>query len=135
MKKTWWKEAVIYQIYPRSFNDTSGNGIGDLPGITAKLPYLADLGVDIVGVSFTDVQTNAEWAAEQSFPYEIWHDDHKSLALYYGAADSSATPYPKRRTRILDANGNVVLEYNDKIIVGAHPNEVLEDARQLFETP
>lgn len=51
MKKTWWKESVIYQIYPRSFNDTTGNGIGDLTGITAKLPYLADLGVDILWLS------------------------------------------------------------------------------------
>lgn len=51
MKKTWWKESVIYQIYPRSFNDTSGNGVGDLPGITAKLPYLAELGVDILWLS------------------------------------------------------------------------------------
>lgn len=44
--RAWWKEAVIYQIYPRSFYDTDGDGIGDLNGITAKLPYLKELGVD-----------------------------------------------------------------------------------------
>ncbi len=90
------------------------------------------LGIQIVGVSFTDVQTNAEWVADQSFQYEIWHDDSKALAIYYDAAENHSTQYPKRRTRILDASGAVVLEYNDKIIVGAHPNEVLEDARLLF---
>ena len=48
MKKTWWKESVIYQIYPRSFNDTNGDGIGDLQGIIDKVDYLADLGVDVI---------------------------------------------------------------------------------------
>lgn len=38
--KAWWKEAVIYQIYPRSFQDSNGDGIGDLPGITSRIPYL-----------------------------------------------------------------------------------------------
>lgn len=47
----WWKGAVIYQIYPRSFQDSNGDGIGDLPGITRRLPYLADLGVDAVWLS------------------------------------------------------------------------------------
>jgi hypothetical protein len=47
----WWKEAVIYQIYPRSFLDTSGNGIGDLGGISKKLQYVADLGVDAIWLS------------------------------------------------------------------------------------
>jgi alpha-glucosidase len=44
----WWRGAVIYQIYPRSFSDTNGDGIGDLPGITARLPYIASLGVDAI---------------------------------------------------------------------------------------
>ena len=47
----WWQNAVIYQIYPRSFNDSNGDGIGDLPGITAKLDYLQTLGVDVVWLS------------------------------------------------------------------------------------
>ncbi|USQ79002.1 glycoside hydrolase family 13 protein [Ornithinimicrobium faecis] len=47
----WWRHAVIYQIYPRSWADDNGDGIGDLPGITARLPYLADLGVDAVWLS------------------------------------------------------------------------------------
>jgi alpha-glucosidase len=47
----WWESAVIYQIYPRSFLDSNGDGIGDLPGITSRLDYLADLGVDAVWIS------------------------------------------------------------------------------------
>lgn len=49
--KTWWKEAVVYQIYPRSFMDSNGDGIGDLNGIKARLPYLTFLGVDILWIS------------------------------------------------------------------------------------
>ena len=51
IKKTWWKESVIYQIYPRSFNDSDGDGIGDLQGIIEKLDYLKDLGVDVIWLS------------------------------------------------------------------------------------
>ncbi|WP_435202214.1 alpha-amylase family glycosyl hydrolase [Qipengyuania sp. 902] len=47
----WWKGAAIYQIYPRSFQDSNGDGIGDLPGITRRLPYVASLGVDAIWIS------------------------------------------------------------------------------------
>ena len=47
----WWRGAAIYQVYPRSFQDTNGDGIGDLPGITARLPYLAELGIDAIWIS------------------------------------------------------------------------------------
>ncbi|WP_445291221.1 glycoside hydrolase family 13 protein [Bacillus cereus] len=50
MNKTWWKEAVAYQIYPRSFMDSNGDGIGDLQGIIAKLDYLKDLGIDVIWI-------------------------------------------------------------------------------------
>lgn len=48
MTNPWWKKAVVYQIYPKSFNDTTGNGIGDIQGIIEKLNYLKDLGVDVL---------------------------------------------------------------------------------------
>lgn len=51
MEKAWWKESVIYQIYPRSFRDSNGDGIGDLPGITEKLDYLKELGVNVLWLS------------------------------------------------------------------------------------
>jgi alpha-glucosidase len=47
-RREWWRGASIYQIYPRSFADSNGDGIGDLPGITARLPYVASLGVDAI---------------------------------------------------------------------------------------
>lgn len=47
----WWQQPVVYQIYPRSFNDSNGDGIGDLPGITEKIPYLAKLGIDVIWLS------------------------------------------------------------------------------------
>ncbi len=47
----WWKSAVVYQIYPRSFADSNGDGVGDIPGITARLDYLAELGVDVIWLS------------------------------------------------------------------------------------
>ena len=51
MKKAWWKESVVYQIYPRSFKDGNGDGIGDLRGIIQKLDYLKELGIDVVWLS------------------------------------------------------------------------------------
>ncbi len=51
MKKTWWKEAVAYQIYPRSFNDSNNDGIGDIQGIIEKLDYLKYLEIDVIWVS------------------------------------------------------------------------------------
>ena len=51
MEKRWWKERVVYQIYPRSFCDSNGDGIGDLNGITGKLDYLKELGIDVIWLS------------------------------------------------------------------------------------
>ncbi|WP_096188291.1 glycoside hydrolase family 13 protein [Evansella halocellulosilytica] len=51
MTKKWWKESVVYQIYPRSFNDSNGDGIGDLQGIIEKLDYLKKLGIDVIWLS------------------------------------------------------------------------------------
>ena len=49
--RTWWKEAVVYQVYPRSFKDSNGDGIGDLNGIREKLDYLKELGIDVIWLS------------------------------------------------------------------------------------
>lgn len=52
MKQTkWWKNAVVYQIYPRSFQDSDGDGIGDIPGIISRLDYLKELGIDVIWLS------------------------------------------------------------------------------------
>ena len=47
----WWRRAVVYQIYPRSFADSNGDGIGDINGIRARLPHLAALGVDAIWIN------------------------------------------------------------------------------------
>src|SRR5215813_12344957 len=51
MKRKWWKEGVVYQIYPRSFCDSNGDGVGDLKGVIDKLDYVASLGVDAIWLS------------------------------------------------------------------------------------
>ena len=51
MDGNWWKKSVVYQIYPRSFCDSNGDGIGDLRGIIGKLDYIASLGVDVIWLS------------------------------------------------------------------------------------
>ena len=48
IQREWWKEGVVYQIYPRSFKDSDGNGVGDLRGIISKLDYIKSLGIDII---------------------------------------------------------------------------------------
>ena len=50
-KEHWWRDAVIYQIYPRSFQDSNGDGIGDLRGIIQRLDYLKELGIDAIWLS------------------------------------------------------------------------------------
>ena len=51
MTVAWWKEAVVYQVYPRSFMDANGDGIGDLQGVTSRLDYLQELGIDVIWLS------------------------------------------------------------------------------------
>jgi oligo-1,6-glucosidase len=50
-RQTWWQSSVVYQIYPRSFQDSNGDGVGDIPGITRRLPYIAELGADVIWLS------------------------------------------------------------------------------------
>ncbi|KAA0956991.1 alpha-glucosidase [Planococcus sp. ANT_H30] len=50
MNRKWWKEAVAYQVYPRSFQDSTGDGVGDINGVTSKLDYLKDLGIDVIWI-------------------------------------------------------------------------------------
>ena len=74
--RDWWRGAVIYQIYPRSFQDTSGDGVGDLRGITERLPYVASLGVDAIWISpfFTSPM--------KDFGYDV--SDYRSVDPMFG---------------------------------------------------
>ena len=67
----WWQEAVIYQIYPRSFNDFNGDGIGDIPGIIAKADYLESLGVDVVWLSPIFESPNQDMGYDISDYYRV----------------------------------------------------------------
>ena len=51
MRDDWWKQAVVYQIYPRSFKDVNGDGLGDIAGVTEKMDYLKNLGIDAIWLS------------------------------------------------------------------------------------
>src|SRR3954468_16005053 len=57
----WWRDAVIYQIYPRSFADSNGDGIGDLPGLVSRLDYVASLGVDAIWLNPITPSPNVDW--------------------------------------------------------------------------
>jgi glycosidase len=78
MNSDWWRGATVYQIYPRSFADGNGDGVGDLAGITARLPYVAALGVDAVWLSpfFTSPM--------RDFGYDV--ADHRGVDPLFGTA-------------------------------------------------
>ena len=84
MKKKWWHKSVVYQIYPRSFYDSNGDGIGDLPGIIEKVQYLAELGIDVIWLSPVYRSPNADNGYDISNYYSIMEefgtmDDMKTL--------------------------------------------------------
>lgn len=85
-----------------------------------------------MGVSFDDPSTNLQWAQQEGFTFELWTDTDRTLALTYGAATSANQAYANRITVLLDADGDVQLEYLDHISVGTHPGRVLEDCQQLY---
>lgn len=75
--RLWWKHGVLYQIYPRSFFDSNGDGIGDIPGITQKLDYIAALGVD--GIWLSPINTSPMY----DFGYDI--SDYRAIDPVFGA--------------------------------------------------
>ncbi|WP_224447209.1 glycoside hydrolase family 13 protein [Haloprofundus salilacus] len=77
--RAWWKESVVYQIYPRSFNDSDGDGVGDIPGIVEKLDYLDALGIDIVWLNPVYESPNADNG------YDI--ADYRSVMDEFGTMD------------------------------------------------
>lgn len=86
----------------------------------------------IVAVSFNSADRNRRWAEAEHFPFEVWSDTDKTLALTYGAASTSWAPFPSRITVVLDAQGKVALQYLDGVNVGTHPEDVLKDCTALF---
>jgi alpha-glucosidase len=92
----WWKNAVIYEIYPRSFQDTNGDGIGDLKGITERLDYLKDLGVDAIWL------TPVYPSPQVDFGYDI--SDYTNIDPQYGTLadfDRLVAEAAKRHIRVI----------------------------------
>ena len=75
----WWKQSVVYQIYPRSFCDSNGDGIGDIPGIISKLDELQDLGVDLIWLSPVYASPNEDNGYDIS-DYCAIHPDFGTMA-------------------------------------------------------
>ncbi|KTT74651.1 hypothetical protein NS334_04500 [Sphingomonas endophytica] len=95
-KVAWWKHAVIYEIYPRSFQDTNGDGVGDLRGITARLDYLKSLGVDAIWVTPFFRSPNAD------FGYDV--SDYTAVDPQYGTMadwDTLVAEARKRGIRVM----------------------------------
>lgn len=83
IERKWWKEAVVYQIYPRSFMDTDGDGVGDLKGIISKLDYIKSLGIDVVWLNPIYGSPNADNG------YDI--SDYQSIMKEFGTMDDFDT--------------------------------------------
>ncbi len=79
MNKQWWKESVVYQIYPRSFKDSNGDGIGDIQGIISELDYLKELGIDVIWVCPVYQSPNADNG------YDI--SDYKDIMTEFGTME------------------------------------------------
>src|ERR1700677_4024190 len=95
-KDPWWRHAVLYEIYPRSFADSNGDGVGDLNGITSKLDYLKDLGVDAIWL------TPCYPSPQVDFGYDI--SDYKNIDPQYGTLgdfDRLVDEAEKRHIRVL----------------------------------
>lgn len=86
----------------------------------------------IIGVGFDSPEDTQAWAQAEGYTYEIWTDDNKTLALYYGAIAEASAARPARVSFLLDAEGQLLLEYVQDVDWGTHPVEVLEDCQQLL---
>lgn len=102
----WWRNAVIYQIYPRSFRDSNGDGIGDLPGVLAGLPHVASLGVDAIWLS------PFYRSPMRDFGYDV--SDHTRVDPDYGCCEDIA--------RIIDAAHDLGLKVIFDLVVGHTSN-------------
>ena len=99
MTAPWWQRAVIYQVYPRSYADSNGDGIGDLPGVISKLDHLEWLGVDAIWLSPTFPSPNADWGYDVA-DYLGVHPDFGTpadLERLIGAVPATMAPALTRR--------------------------------------
>ncbi|MCY8921862.1 glycoside hydrolase family 13 protein [Bacillus atrophaeus] len=114
MEKAWWKEAVIYQIYPRSFKDSNGDGIGDINGIRSMLPYIKDLGADVIWICPVFDSPNADNG------YDI--RDYKKILTEFGTMDD------------LDSLLNEIHELGMKLIIDLVVNHTSDEHPWFIES-
>ncbi|MGE0908300.1 glycoside hydrolase family 13 protein [Bacillus atrophaeus] len=114
MEKAWWKEAVVYQIYPRSFKDSNGDGIGDIYGIRSMLPYIKDLGADVIWICPVFDSPNADNG------YDI--RDYKKILTEFGTMDD------------LDSLLNEIHELGMKLIIDLVVNHTSDEHPWFIES-
>ncbi|MCH1626142.1 glycoside hydrolase family 13 protein [Ferdinandcohnia quinoae] len=119
--KTWWKESVVYQIYPRSFNDTNGDGIGDLKGITEKLDYLKDLGIDVIWLSPVYQSPNDDNG------YDI--SDYRKIMTEFGTMEDWDELLEQMHTREMKLMMDLVVNHS------SDEHEWFQQSRQSKDNP
>lgn len=120
-KKDWWKKAVIYQIYPKSFKDTNRDGLGDLPGIIQKLDYLADLGVDIIWLS------PVYKSPQKDNGYDI--SDYEAINPHYGTMKDMEKLIAEAKKRDITIMMDLVLNHT------SHEHEWFKEAQKGEDNP
>lgn len=103
MANDWWKDAVVYQIYPRSFQDTNGDGIGDLRGIIARLDYIKELGADVIWICPIYPSPNVDNG------YDV--TDHQAIMESYGTMEDFHDLLTECRSRGLKLVMDFVLNH------------------------
>ena len=89
--RDWWHQSVVYQVYPRSFFDSNGDGIGDINGITTKLDYLKKLGVDIIWLRCDD---HRSWSSSPTLTH-VFHSLVRSMILPITTMATTSVITPK----------------------------------------
>lgn len=103
-KKDWWKSAVVYQIYPRSFQDTTGSGVGDIPGIVQRLDYLQTLGIDVIWLSPVCASPQVDNG------YDI--SDYQDIDPLFGTLEDMSTLIREAKTRGIGIMMDLVLNHS-----------------------
>ena len=104
MKKAWWKEGVVYEIYPRSYKDTTGTGLGDIYGIIEKLDYIKSLGIDIIWLCPVYESPNDDNG------YDI--SDYRAISTEFGGSDAFDTLLKEMHQRGLKLVMDLVLNHS-----------------------
>lgn len=116
-KKKWWKNAVIYQVYPKSFQDSNGDGIGDIKGIISRLDYLRTLGIDAIWLSPVYRSPQDEYFVCDMIGLKVMTDEGEELGeltdvIQTGANDVYAVKTKEGKEILLPAIADCVLNVN-----------------------